>query len=80
MGALVFATFVFHIVILLAAKLLGPYQANAASTSEEAIRERAFALHGPHGIADDGVPVDLNDEVRGSTARVPPGLGYGRRC
>ena len=63
-GALIVATVVFHILILFAVKFLGPYQLGAAAMSEEALRERAYALHGAAGSADAGVTIDLEEEVR----------------
>ena len=63
-GALIVAIVVFHAIMLIAAQVLGPLDAAAASMSVEALKERAFALTGSAGIADDGVAIDLNDQVR----------------
>lgn len=62
-GALIFAIFLFHVIILLAVKFLGPYETMSASISEDSMKERAYALHGPEGAADAGVPLDMDDEV-----------------
>ena len=63
-GALIFTIVLFHVVILLATKFFGPFEVMAASMSEEAMKERAYALHGPSGETDDGVQVDFEDAVR----------------
>lgn len=71
-GALVIANVVFHLLILLGAKYLGPYETMTASMSEESMKERSFALHGTAGDADTGVSIDLNEaEVRSPLARPP---------
>ncbi|KAK9788281.1 hypothetical protein WJX73_004447 [Symbiochloris irregularis] len=62
-GALLIAIGLFHIIILLAVKFLGPYGRPSPSISEEGIKERAYSLHGAKGLADQGVTVDIEEEL-----------------
>lgn len=62
-GALVIAIGVFHVIILLAVKFLGPYGRPSPSISEEGIKERAYSLHGQKGLADQGITVDIDEEI-----------------
>ena len=63
MGALVIAIGLFHVVILVAVKFLGPYGTPSPSISEEGIKERAYSLHGAKGLADQGIHVDIDEEI-----------------
>lgn len=63
-GFLLGAIVVFHVVIILAQKFLGPIGNNAAVLSEEALRARDVALYGQSGKGDvDDTIVDVDEQV-----------------
>lgn len=64
-GFLLGAIVVFHVVIILAQKFLGPIGNNAAVLSEEALRARDVALYGQSGKGDvDDTIVDVDEQRR----------------
>ena len=63
-GFLIGAIILFHVIIILAQKVLGPLGKNAAVLSEEALRARDIALYGQSGKGDlDDTIVDVNEQV-----------------
>jgi len=63
-GFLIGAIILFHFIIILAQKVLGPLGKNAAVLSEEALRARDVALYGQSGKGDlDDTVVDVDEQV-----------------
>ncbi|DBB05992.1 hypothetical protein WJX82_004698 [Trebouxia sp. C0006] len=64
-GFLIGAIILFHFIIILAQKVLGPLGNNAAVLSEEALRARDVALYGQSGKGDlDDTVVDVAEQRR----------------
>ena len=64
MGFLIGAIILFHFIIILAQKVLGPLGKNAAVLSEEALRARDVALYGQSGKGNvDDTVVDVAEQV-----------------
>ena len=57
-AALIFANFVFHVVLLAAAQFLGPYGGAANIQSEESLAQREYAKHGGEGYTNVNVQLD----------------------
>ncbi len=64
-GFLLAAIVLFHVIIILAQKFLGPLGNNAAVLSEEALRARDIALYGQSGKGGvDDTIVDVDEQVQ----------------
>ena len=56
-GALILANVILHMILLWAAKYLGPYGGTANIQSEESLAQREYAKHGGEGYADVSLQV-----------------------